>query len=244
MAVKKQVKTRVLQASARASTSHAILLAALLLAATGRAQQPAAQEILREARLSQNGQHRVLKGRLRHAASVIPFRLAMDGDEISYTFSDPEQTLRLRLGEKGSRLEEITHKGMERVMPARFDKAVRDTDIAYEDLTLHFLYWPDAVVLGEDSQLTRRCWKLRLRPPVRKDSQYGVIDVWIEQESGALLQADAYDREGKMAKRFKVVSAQKLEGAWLLKQMRIESFNAGKPRGGPPTYLEIQGIEK
>jgi outer membrane lipoprotein-sorting protein len=222
-------------------SSILILAFAVVLPAFG--QQPTAQEILKEARLSQTEQHRALRGRLRNGPASIPFRLVMEGGEIRYEFSDPAQTLRLRLGEKGSRLEEITRGGAERVTPARFDQKVRNTDISYEDLTLHFLYWPDGEVLGEDTQLTRRCWKLRLRPPTRKDSQYGLIDLWVEQQSGALLQADAYGWDGKLAKRFKVISAQKLEGVWLLKQMRIEAMEAGKSRDRTPTYLEILGME-
>src|SRR2546425_9944074 len=190
MTTGKQVKTRV------------VLLAALLAALPAFGQQPSAQDILREARLNQSGQHRVLRGRLRHGSDTLPFGLVMEGNEIRYEFSNPDQTLRLRLGEKGSRLEEITRKGAERVTAARFDQLVRNTDISYEDLTLHFLYWPDGEVLGEDTQLTRRCWKLRLRPATRKDSQYGLIDLWVEQQSGALLEADAYGWDGKLAERF------------------------------------------
>src|SRR2546425_43806 len=203
MTTGKQVKTRV------------VLLAALLAALPAFGQQPSAQDILREARLNQSGQHRVLRGRLRHGSDTLPFGLVMEGNEIRYEFSNPDQTLRLRLGEKGSRLEEITRKGAERVTAARFDQLVRNTDISYEDLTLHFLYWPDGEVLGKDSQLLRPCWKLRVRPPSKKDSQYSVIDLWIEENGGVLLQADACDGNGKLVKRFKVISAQKLEGVWL-----------------------------
>jgi Outer membrane lipoprotein-sorting protein len=227
----RQVKTRVFFA------------AAFLCAAVVCAEQPAAEEILRDARIAQGAQHQVLLGRLRHASDSIPFRLAMDGKEIRYEFTELKQTLRLRLGENNSQLDEIARGDSERVTAARFDQKFRNTDISYEDLTLHFLYWPDAELLGTEAQLARYCWKLRLRPPSKKDSQYGVMLVWIEKESGALLEADAFDWDGKMAKRFKVISAQKLDGVWLLKQMRIESFDAGKLRSGPPTYLEIQSVE-
>ena len=50
--------------------------------------------------------------------------------------------------------------------------------------------------------------------------------------------------DGKMIRRFMVVSAQKLEGLWLLKQMRIEAMEAGKSKEKTPTYLEIQAVEK
>ena len=49
------------------------------------------------------------------------------------------------------------------------------------------------------------------------------MNLWVDKESGALLQAEAYDWQGKLIKRFEVISGQKLEGKWYLKQMRIES---------------------
>ena len=34
-----------------------------------------------------------------------------------------------------------------------------------------------------------------------------------------------YDHAGKLSKRFEVVSAQKIEGRWYLKQMRVEAID-------------------
>ena len=56
-------------------------------------------------------------------------------------------------------------------------------------------------------------------------------------------QAEAFDHAGKFARRFKVISGQKIEGAWYLKQMRIEA-PAGPGKDKMPTYLEVEGIER
>ena len=53
------------------------------------------------------------------------------------------------------------------------------------------------------------------------------------------MRLEGYDREGKLAKRFEVVSAQKIEGRWFLKQMRIEDFVPGTGKVRTRTYLEI-----
>ena len=45
------------------------------------------------------------------------------------------------------------------------------------------------------------------------------------------------------ARRFKVISGQKIEGAWYLKQMRIEA-PAGATKDKTPTYLEVDGVER
>jgi hypothetical protein len=216
---------------------------AVLLAATplfSFAADPDAQDILRAVRLNQSGQDRALRGRLRTDDATIPFQLVLRGAEIRYEFSNPAQTIVLRLGEKNSQLLEETSGGTRAVAPAGFDKPVRDTDITYEDLALRFLYWPKAKVDGEDTLLTRRCWKLHLEPGGRGDSQYSVVILWVEKESGAFLRADGYDWDLKLAKRFEVRSVQKSEGVWILKQMRIQRMDAGARKDASPTYLEIQ----
>lgn len=142
-----------------------LLVAALIafffrgnLTAAGAGQQPDPQEILRNIRMTQSAQHRVLAGRLRTGGAVTPFRLVLNGNEIRYEF--PEQALVLRLGENGSQLFEETKTGSQKVSPARFDTPVRGTDIAYEDLALKFLYWPRAKIAGEETKLAQGCWKL------------------------------------------------------------------------------------
>lgn len=212
--------------------------------AKGESTTPNAHEILRSVRFAQSGQDRTLRGRLRSGANVSPFLLVIAGTTIRYEFADPPQTIQLRLLENDSRLEEITRDGAERVTPARFDHKLRQSDIAYEDLAMKFLYWPNAAVEGEQTMLLRKCWIIRAEPGGRKDSQYSRVMLWVEKESGALMQAEAFRPDGALAKRFKVVSGQKADGIWILKQMRIETIGGERGRDRTPTYLEIQGVEK
>jgi hypothetical protein len=233
MGLKLQVKTR--------------LLVAGMLCLSGFAageEAPDAREILKSVRVNQATQNKVLRGHLRTGPKVTPFRLVLAGNVIRYEFSEPPQTLALRLGEKDSRLEEITKGGTERVTPARFDDKVRGTDISYEDISLRFLYWSKATVEGEQTMLLRKSWKVRVEPPASADSQYSRVQLWIDKESGGLMQAEAFDQQGRLARRFKVVSGQKIDGAWMLKQMRIEAASAESSKDRTPTYLEIDGAEK
>lgn len=231
-------------ATLRAVKTRLILLATLCLSGFAAAEPaPDAQEILRTVRLAQASQHQTLRGQLRNGGNAIPFRLVIDGPTIRYQFNEPP-TLQLRLLDKDSRLEEITRGSAEKVTAAKFDTHVRNTDITYEDLALKFLYWPNATVEGDEMMLLRKCWKIRVSPPAKNQSQYSSATLWIEKESGALMQAEALDHDGKFAKRFKVISGQKLEGMWLLKQMRIETGGSGGSKDRTPTYLEIGAIEK
>jgi hypothetical protein len=222
-----------------------LLLAAAALALPLRAaeERPPAQEILRSVRLSQTGQRATLKGQLRTGPKTVPFRLSLSGPIARYEFSDPAETIVLNLGEKESRLSEVTKEGAERVTGRKFAESVRGTDISYEDLSLRFLYWQNAAVEDEQSILLRKCWVVRVAPPANSDSQYSRVTLWVDKESGALMQAEAFDRAGKFARRFKVISGQKIDGAWYLKQMRIEAPASGG-KGKTPTYLEVEGVER
>jgi len=200
---------------------------------------PSAREILTSVRLQQAQQEIDLQGQLRENEKVIPFHLTQTGPVIRYTFSNPEEALQLRLGENDSRLEEVTQSGVEKITPAEFDHKVRGTSVTYEDLALKFLYWQNGRVTGENSIRTRYCWKLELKAPSRQ-SQYSNVYLWVDKEGGALMRMEGYDWKGQLAKRFEVISAQKIEGRWFLKQMRIEEFQPGTSKVQARTYLEIK----
>ena len=200
---------------------------------------PSAKEILATARMQQSQQDIDLQGQIRQEATVVPFRLTQTGPLIKYSFANPPGALQLRLGENDSRLEELSQNGVEKITPAQFDHKVRGTAITYEDLALKFLYWPDARVLGEEPVRSRRCWKLELRPPSH-DSQYSSVLLWVDKNTGALMEMEGYDWKGRLVKRFEVISAQKIEGRWFLKQMRIEEMQPGTNKVQSRTYLEIK----
>jgi hypothetical protein len=218
---------------------HSIFLLALAAAIPALAAPPSAKEILESVRLRQAQQEMNLQGQIREGATIVPFRLTQTGPVIRYTFSKPDEALQLRLGENDSRLEEVTREGVEKITPAQFDHKVRGTAITYEDLSLKFLYWPNARVTGENSISLRNCWKLELKAPNRQ-SQYSNVWLWVDKEGGALMKLEGYDWNGKLAKRFTVVSGQKIEDRWFLKEMRIEEFDPGTGKPRARTYLEIK----
>jgi hypothetical protein len=215
------------------------LLAIAAVASAVAAPPPPATEILETVRLRQAQQEMNLQGQIREGATIVPFRLTQTGPVIRYSFSKPDEALQLRLGDNDSRLEEVTSEGVEKITPAQFDHKVRGTAITYEDLALKFLYWPNARVTGENSISLRNCWKLELKAPNRQ-SQYSNVWLWVDKEGGALMKLEGYDWSGKLAKRFTVVSGQKIEGRWFLKQMRIEEFDPATGKVRSPTYLEIK----
>ncbi|HEY2679874.1 MAG TPA: outer membrane lipoprotein-sorting protein [Candidatus Udaeobacter sp.] len=200
---------------------------------------PSAKDILDSVRMVESRQQIDLQGQLRQEDTVVPFRLMQNGPLIRYTFTDPDETLELRLGENSSRLELVNDSGTEKVGASKLQEKIHGTIVLYGDLAFKFLYWPTARVVGEENVRTRKCWKLQLRAPSH-DSPYSNVLLWVDKASGALMRMEGYDWDAKLIKRFEVVSAQKIEGRWFLKQMRVEQFQPGTNHVEARAYLEIK----
>jgi hypothetical protein len=200
---------------------------------------PSAKDILASVRMMESRQQIDLQGQLRQDNVVVPFHLVQNGPLIRYAFANPDEILQLRLGENSSRLDLVTGDGTEQFAASKLKQKIRGTSVTYEDLAFKFLYWPTGRVLGEENVRTRNCWKLQLRAPSR-ESQYSNVLLWIDKSSGALMRMEGYDWNTQLAKRFEVVSAQKIEGRWFLKQMRIEELQPGTNHVQSRTYLEIK----
>jgi len=200
---------------------------------------PSAQQILASVRMIEARQQIDLQGQLRENDVVVPFRLIQNGPLIRYSFTNPDEVFQLRLGQSSSRLDLITDAGTQKFAASKLEEKIRGTSVTYEDLAFKFLYWQTARVLGEENVRTRNCWKLQLRAPSR-ESQYSNVLLWIDKASGALMRMEGYDWNAQLAKRFEVVSAQKIDNRWFLKQMRVEELQPGTNHVQSRTYLEIK----
>jgi len=217
-----------------------ILLALALPLTTAQSDAPpSAQEILSQVRLQQSHQQLDLLGQLRSDATVVPFRITQTGPVVRYTFANPPEVLQLKLEENGTRLDLVHETSMSKFSPSRLDDRIGGTAVTYGDLALKFLYWPNARVVGADTLRTRNCWKLRLLAPA-KGAAYATVLLWVDKESGAIMRMEGYNAKGQLVKRFEVVSAQKIEGRWFLKQMRIEEIQPETSKVLARSYLEIK----
>src|SRR5437879_9910312 len=210
-----------------------------VVAVLSAAPPPSAKEILDSVRMLEARQQIDLEGQLREDEKVIPFHLTQTGPLIRYSFADPEEVLQLRLDENGSRLDLVTAAGSEKFPAEKLNEKIRGTGISYEELALKFLYWPNARGLCDETVRTRSCWKLQSVAPSR-DSQYWNVVIWVDKASGALMRMEGYDWNGKLAKRFEVISAQKIDDRWFLKQMRAEEIEPCTNKVQARTYLDIK----
>src|SRR4051812_34193326 len=103
-----------------------LLLLCFMLAVSVSAEPgPTARDILESVRMRQAQQQIDLRGQLRQDNVVVPFQLIQSGAIVRYIFSNPDQSLQLQLGDKDSRLDEISREGVEKVKPAQFDRKIR-----------------------------------------------------------------------------------------------------------------------
>ena len=204
------------------------------------APQPDPQELLRVARMASTDKEASVRGQLRAGEAVTPFALKVEFGRLRFAFENPARVLEVRLGEDSSGVFDAKGNAMKKGMQ---EPVAEGADVTAEDLSLGFLYWPDARLLGEESVRTRKAWKIELRPG-RRGSEFAVVRVWLDQASGALLRIEGFDWQGRLLRRFEVVSGQRIDGQWMLKQMRIEKFGPeSSTRPLARSYLEILGKE-
>jgi hypothetical protein len=205
--------------------------------------QPAARadeqaaEILNGIRLADIS--RELDGRLRKQdGTIIPFRLRAGGDELIFSFTNPTEVLKLTLNDNGSNLTLQTGDRERTISGIKLNDSVRGTDITYQDLALRFLYWKNSRIEGEQTVRTFSCWMILLQQN-NPNIAYASVRVWVAKQSGAMLRAEAFDAQSRLVKKFEVISGQKIEGKWFLKQMRIERYDPATGNLASRTYLEI-----
>lgn len=223
---------------ARQGLTLAVLLGAALTNVPARDGEPDPQELLRTARLASTDKEASVRGQLRAGQLATPFILTVDFGKLRFAFDEPPRVLEVRLDDESSGVFD----GKGRAVKKGVQEPVAEgAAVTIEDLSLGFLYWPDARLMGQESVRTRPAWKIELRPG-KRGSEFAVVRVWLDETSGALLRVEGFDWEGRLLRRFEVVSGQRIDGQWMLKQMRIEKFS---PESGTRplarSYLEILG---
>lgn len=218
--------------------------AAFLFAAVAplHAQQPDAAAMVRSIRLSATLQQMDLIGSVeKDGGPKFSVNLFVRENNMQFQLGNAER-FHIRMGdEKAELLNVIDDKGSTRAFPAsKLSQSIAGTDVSYEDLTLRFLYWPNAQFEKEEKVNGEQCFKLRLDNP-GKDGAYGVVYVWVHKKYGAFWQIRAHDRKGKPLKEFQVNAVMKLpdDKGYTIKEMRVNALDADS-RVGSITYLRFE----
>jgi len=205
--------------------------------------QEDANTMLDQIRFAQAEISKPLTGRLRpEDGPAIPFQLGLKGSQIDYQFSNPPETLRLELTDSGSILSDENPGGRQNLSGPKLQQTVRGTDITYEDLSLRFIYWKNAKLNGEQRVRAITCSVVDVQPASR-NTAYSTVRLWVAKDRGALIKAEGFDWQGRLVKRFEIISAQRVEGKTIFKQIRIERLNPETGKVVSRTYLELAPVE-
>lgn len=103
-----------------------------------------------------------------------------------------------------------------------------DSDFWVADLGRDFYHWPHQRILREERRRARRCYVLESRrAPEEIGDGYSRVVSWIDQESGGLLRAEAYDPDDEQLKIFSIGSLQKVNGQWHIENIAIRNVQRG-----------------
>jgi len=106
---------------------------------------------------------------------------------------------------------------------------IAGSDFWFGDLGLEFFRWPQQRILPKTINLKRgRAYTLlESTNPNPSTNGYSRVLSWIDQETGGILQAEAYDAQGKLLKVFEPDSFEKVNGQWQLQEIEIRNVQTG-----------------
>jgi len=108
-----------------------------------------------------------------------------------------------------------------------------DSDFWIADLGLEFFHWPEQKILKHEMRRGRACKVLESTNPNLSSTNavppicYSRVVSWIDNESGGIVQAEAYDFKNKLLKEFAPKSFKKVNGQWELQEMEIRNVQTG-----------------
>lgn len=219
----------------------AFLLATAAIVAPLHAQQPDANAMIRGIRLSATLQQMDLNGVIqKDGQGDVPVSLFVRENNMQFHLSDKDR-FHIRMGDESAKLMTVTdEKGTTKDFPAnKLTQKIAGTDVTYEDLTLRFLYWPNAHLEGEETIRGEDCYRVRINNP-GKEGAFGVVYVWVHKKYGAFWQIRAHDFKGKALKEFQVNEVMKLPDGkgYTIKEMLVNTLTPDL-RVASKTYLRF-----
>lgn len=97
------------------------------------------------------------------------------------------------------------------------------TDFWFVDLGMTFLHWPDQRVTGHEIRRTRRCSVLESRNPMPAAGAYQRVVTWVDEETGGIVRAEAYDAQNRLLKEFSPGSFARVGSRFELRDMEIRN---------------------
>lgn len=101
------------------------------------------------------------------------------------------------------------------------------SDFWAADLGLEFLHWPGQKWLRQEIKRSQGCQVLESTNPDPSANGYTRVVSWIDTENGGLVQAWAYNTDGRLFKEFYPKDLKKIKGEWRVGQMEMSNDLTG-----------------
>jgi hypothetical protein len=108
------------------------------------------------------------------------------------------------------------------------------SDFWIADFGLEFFFWPEQKILKKEFHNNCACVVLESTNPHPVTNGYARVVSWIDEESGNIIEARAYDGSDKPLKDFNLKSLAKVNGHW-----RVEAVIMDNDQTGSRTRLEF-----
>ena len=101
------------------------------------------------------------------------------------------------------------------------------SDFWLGDLGLEFFHWPEQKILKKEVKRSRGCSVLESTNPDPSTNGYSRVVSWIDEESGGIVQAFAYDAQGRKLKEFYPKNFEKVNGQYQVQEMEMDNVQTG-----------------
>lgn len=115
---------------------------------------------------------------------------------------------------------------------------IEGTDISWMDLSLSFLWWPDAVLSGREDVKGRDCLVVDTAAPPGSFAGCAGVRLWIDPRIHILLRAEAYDAANAPMRRLEVKSFKKINDRWVIKDIELTSLPSKHK-----THLRVRDVQ-
>ena len=104
-------------------------------------------------------------------------------------------------------------------------------DFGVADLGLEFFHWPQQKILKHEMRRGRGCTVLESTNPNPSTNGYSRVVSWIDSETLGIVQAEAYDVNGKLLKEFEPKSFKKVTASGNFKKWKSATTRPARARG-------------
>jgi hypothetical protein len=182
-----------------------------------------------------------LEGVIRHGSALHPIKLKTGPREMVYMLGGKQADIRVVFGSDKSQVFTRKCEGCKwtELPTSSWDSRVLGTDVTYRDLALDFLTWPEVKLLGRGNAKTLSAFILEAANPAGKNSNISRVRFWISSEHFVLVQAEAYNTQGDVVRRFDVNGVQRFGDFWTIKELRIAEMIPKRNLSRSRTFIEI-----